>query len=105
VGEVEIIFFKIDHPVLDENQLEQEYDSQVLVPVDPYSLMAVYEDDPSFDDLYPSCTHWKNESGERCFASFRRWCNERIYNFVKFNSWTTPGLPAGWWFAGFSNKK
>jgi hypothetical protein len=49
---VPVHFFKIDHPMTPE-EVEQEYESLDLIPVDPRALVAVNEFYPEFADEYP----------------------------------------------------
>ncbi len=92
--EIEVIFFTLGRYVSDDN-LEKEYGLRGLQPVDPYSLAAVNEKDPTFVDAYPNVTHWRNN---------------RSWNFVTFFS-SNDGpkvnvsdfyddYDESWWFAG-----
>ena len=69
--EVEVWFFKSDR-YMNDADLEREYKSHNLVPVDPYSLAAVNEADPAFADKYPNATHWRNDDDKWCYAAFYR---------------------------------
>ena len=94
-GEVEVHFFKLDRYISD-NDLEDEYASHGLKPVDPYSLAAVNEADPAFADEYPNSTHWKDAAGKWCFAAFRRWGVGRGLDVGRGDDvWSV-----SWWFAG-----
>ena len=94
-GEVEVHFFKLDR-YISENDLEDEYASHGLKPVDPYSLAAVNEADPAFADEYPNSTHWKDAAGKWCFAAFRRWGVGRGLDVGRGDDvWSV-----SWWFAG-----
>jgi len=61
--EVEVIFFKPDHFVSNVYDLEKEYELHDLRAVDPYSLMAINDADPTFASKYPSGTQWKDNNG------------------------------------------
>ncbi|MDP3875127.1 MAG: hypothetical protein Q8Q22_01240 [bacterium] len=93
--EADIHFFKPGRYVND-SELEKEYELRGLKPVDPYSLAQVNVDDPSFADIHPNGTHWKNSKGQWCFAAFGRWCGERGVRVSESgNAWIDD-----WWFAG-----
>jgi hypothetical protein len=70
--ETDVHFFKLGRYVSDAD-LEKEYELRGLKPADPYSLAAVNEADPAFADEYPNGTHWKDTSGNWCYAAFDRW--------------------------------
>jgi len=93
--EKEVFFFKLGHFTSDDD-LENEFDSRGLLPVDPYSLAKVNEDDPSFADTHPNCTHWRDSDGKWCFATFLRWLSGRKL-FVDRNG---DDWGDNWWFAG-----
>lgn len=93
--ETEVFFFKLGCTISDTD-LDKEYELRGLKPADPYSLAKVNEDDPAFADTHPNGTHWKDEKGNWCFATFDRFlvgrdvivdCHDR-------------GWDVFWWFAG-----
>lgn len=93
--EMEIVFFKLGRYVNDVD-LDKEYELRGLVPVDPFTLAAVNQADPTFADDHPNCTHWKNKSDKWCYAAFRRSVGERrVRVFQSVNDWLDL-----WWFAG-----
>lgn len=93
--EVEICFFKVGWYINDAD-LEKEYESRGLSPVDPYSLAAVNEADQTFADQYPNGTHWQDADGNWCYAAFSRYHGERRVNVSRdSNDWH-----GHWWFAG-----
>ncbi|TSC69842.1 MAG: hypothetical protein CEO12_696 [Parcubacteria group bacterium Gr01-1014_46] len=47
-----------------------EYAKRGLVPADPYSLAAKNEEDPHLIDTRPNTTHWQDENGNWCSATF-----------------------------------
>lgn len=93
--EVEVIFFKLGR-LISNADLEKEFELRGLTPADPYTLAAMNEADPAFANKYPNVTHWKDTTGNWCFASFRRWDVDRtvIVRRIDFDWY------AGWWFAG-----
>lgn len=70
--EVDVIFFKIDKYITNE-EFEEEYEKRGLVPADPYSLLQVNIDDHAFADAHPNATVWKNKNGTWCYAICNRW--------------------------------
>jgi hypothetical protein len=93
--EVEVAFFKINRRVSDI-ELKKEYETRGLVPCDPFTLAAVNEADSAFADDHPNGTHWKDEGGNWCFATFSRWSVGRYVSVNRSSSdWS-----GGWWFAG-----
>ncbi|MFA5888674.1 MAG: hypothetical protein WCW47_01195 [Candidatus Paceibacterota bacterium] len=77
-GPTEVVFFKprpeaYKNGVISDDDLEKEYEFAGLKPADPYSVAAVNEADPTFADTHLHGTHWKDENGKWCFATFRRW--------------------------------
>ena len=98
--EEDVYFFKPDLSerggYISDDDLEKEFDLRGLKPVGPYSLAAVNIDDPVFADERPNGTHWKNEAGKWCFATFDRWHGKRDVNVGRNGSvWLDR-----WWFAG-----
>jgi hypothetical protein len=98
--EVDVYFFKPDLSArgghISDDDLEKEFELRGLKPVDPYSLAQVNTDDSAFADERPNGTHWKDENGKWCFATFSRWYGERRV-FVDRNA---RGWLDHWWFAG-----
>lgn len=68
-------FFKIGKYVTDD-ELAQAYESHGLVPADIYALAAWNEENKDDERKY-FATHWKDKDGKWCFATFRRWRDER----------------------------
>lgn len=93
--EVEVCFFELNQNI-DDDELAREYKLRGLVPADPYSLMQVNTDDPSFAGKHPNTTHWKNSKGKWCYTTFERWRDERrVYVYEGDRDWLD-----GWFFAG-----
>ena len=94
--ETDVHFFKLGRYVSDAD-LEKEYELRGLKPADPYSLAAVNEADPAFADEYPNGTHWKDASGNWCYAAFDQWYDgERLVDVSRLDDdWND-----FWWFAG-----
>lgn len=98
--EVEVVFFKPDlsqrNGFISDDDLEKEFELRGLKPADPISVAAVNEADPAFADEKPHGTHWKDAKGSWCYATFRRWCDERGVIVGRRGSvWV-----GSWWFAG-----
>lgn len=93
--EDDVFFFQVGRDISDD-ELEAEFESRNFVPVDPYKLAAVNEDDPSFADEHPNGTHWKDANGCWCYLACRRGDGERRV-FVRRNDYV---WLAYWWFAG-----
>lgn len=97
--EVDVVFFKLDRWVSDD-ELAEEYKLRDLDPCDPFSLSAINEDDPAFADEHPNGTHWKDSGGEWCYTAFSRWDDERLVVVYRLDhEWF-----GYWWFAGFRRK-
>lgn len=94
-NEAEVIFFKLDHYVSDDD-LEKEYELRGLKPADPYSLSAINEANPAFADEHPNATHWKGTDNKWCYAAFDRWDDERDVGVCRNDR----GWGVRWWFAG-----
>lgn len=58
-----------------EDELEKEYESRGLQPIDPYTLLNIPVH--ILDEKKYVGTHWKNADGKWCFAAFVRWYVER----------------------------
>lgn len=93
--EVEVIFFKLDREVSNDN-LMKEYELLGLDPVDPHTLAAVNEENPEFADKHPHGTQWKDSNGKWCCAAFSCWGGDR-YVRVRQDGRDWHGH---WWFAG-----
>ncbi len=68
---VEVLFFKLDVVCLNHEDLEKEFESRRIKPVDPYSLAAVNEADCHFLTKHPHITHWKDKDNEWCYMGFQ----------------------------------
>ncbi len=96
--EVDVFFFQIGRYINNDIELEKEYEKRGFVPVDPYTLAKVNEDDPTFADEYPHGTHWKNANSEWCFAVF---CYSRGLRLVRVDrNDRSVGWDSSFWFAG-----
>ncbi|MBK7143339.1 MAG: hypothetical protein IPH75_14790 [bacterium] len=90
-----VFFFNIGRSIGDM-ELDHEFAVRNLIPADAFSLAAVNEADPTFADQYPNGTHWRDTSGNWCFARFNRWGIERDVDvFCNEDGWED-----FWWFAG-----
>lgn len=97
-GSTKIFFFRPSRKgrlLYDEN-LREEYENRGLKPVDPYSLAAVNEADPAFAATKPNLTHWKNDRGQWCHATFKEISGDR---FLTIDYSSTHWNPE-WWFGG-----
>lgn len=99
LDEVEIVFFKLDLSrqcnCISDEDLERQYISLGLVPVDPYSLCAVNRADPTLAETRMNCTHWKR--GDLwSFILFRFW--QGRHELAVCDSQADWG--GSWWFAG-----
>ena len=95
--ETDVHFFKLGRYVSDAD-LEKEYELRGLKPADPYSLAAVNEADPAFADEYPNGTHWKDASGNWCYAAFNQWNDDE--RRVNVDRGDDSDWLVSWWFAG-----
>lgn len=93
-GRTKIYFFKVGREI-SHDDLELEYASRGLVPVDPYSLTVVNECDIFFVEDHPNMTHWKFND-RWCVASFSKLGAQR-YVDVDYANHT---LGSKWWCAG-----
>ncbi len=82
---------------LSDNDLDKEYKLRNLKPVDPYSLAAVNEADPTFADAKPNATHWKDSNGKWCHAAFSQWGGVERGVSVRHSDCDWGVI---WWFAG-----
>ncbi len=93
--EVEVIFFKLGRYVSDA-ELEKEFDLRDLTPVDPHSLTAINQADPTFADNHPNGTHWQDADKKWCYAAFGRYVVGRDVRVLRGGGdWND-----SWWFAG-----
>ncbi len=91
----EVFFFRPGRYVSDAD-LDKEFDLRGLKPVDPYALAAVNEADPAFANEHPNATHWKDDKGQWCYATFNRWDGGREVCVYRHDSdWHD-----SWWFVG-----
>jgi len=91
---VEVCFFQAADNVSDD-ELEKEYVRHGLVPVNPYLLARVNENDPGFPIGYPNLTVWKDDEGWH-FVSFEQEIEGLIVSVQ-----SSPGGHLGYyWFAG-----
>lgn len=92
----EVTFFQVRRQA-SNYELEKEFASRGLKPVDPYSLAKVNKDDPSFADSHPNGTHWKDSDGKWCYITFRRWHGDgRSVDVSRLGfDWDV-----FWWFGG-----
>ncbi len=88
---LEVVFFRVDL-FMGYSALEEEYDRRVLNPVDPYSLGAVNEADPSFADEFKNGTIWKNRMRNWYFLAFGRSFVSAHRRGFEWNG--------QWWFGG-----
>ncbi|MFZ3031476.1 MAG: hypothetical protein WA082_00375 [Candidatus Moraniibacteriota bacterium] len=93
--EVIVVFFLVSGFWTDPN-LEKECALRGLVPVDPYSLAAVNEDDPAFADDHPNVTHWQDAAGNWCYMAFGSFGNERRVSVIRCGY----GWDGSFWLAG-----
>ena len=72
-----VTFFHVGRTISDE-ELEKEFTKHNLTPVDPFTLAAINEADPTFADKYPNGTQWKDVIGKVCKAVFSGWGGEYL---------------------------
>ena len=94
-GTVRLFLFKAKHPP-GHPDLDKEYEVRGLVPANPYSLIALNENNPRFLDDYPNGTFWKGISGNRNHIAFCRSYGQRCV-FVG-DGGISPG--SYWWIVG-----
>lgn len=91
---VTIEFFTLNECVIDD-ELEKEYESRGLVPIEPYDLIEFVHQNPELMDTNYIGTHWKDEEKWN-FARCRRWDGARhVHVYQSVNDWS-----AGEWFGG-----
>lgn len=95
-GRVEVVFFKVNHYVCWSN-VDQEFELRDLKPADPYSLLKVNEDDPSFADTLPNFTYWKDAKNRWCFLKFGTYDGVR---YVTIDHFSRGWCRNEWLFAG-----
>ena len=91
-GKVE--FFTIGKYISDD-ELQKEYENRGLIPASIYDLI---DNDKICDEKKYVGTHWKDENGKWCFATFFFWSGnvERsVYVDRNDGDWLDR-----WWFAG-----
>ena len=76
-------------------ELEQEYKSRGLAPIDIYTL-AEYMEAHKNEDF--KATQWKDKGGNWCCATFRRWFDERGVGVYRgdggwYGRWSFGGVP------------
>lgn len=80
--EVDVYFFKPRPEAYDKNgwlseeALEREYEFNNLKP-DPVAQAQANADDSALADEYPNGSHWKDDKGRWCYATFCRHVVER----------------------------
>lgn len=81
VGEREVLFLKLNlsdrEGYINDLDLDKEVDALGFRMASPYEVAKVNEDDPTFSDEHPNCTHWQNSEGKWCCAIWNRWHDER----------------------------
>ncbi len=58
---------------MSDDDLEKALECRDLISVDPNSLAAFNEANPTFADERPHGTHWKDADGKWCYAAFNLW--------------------------------
>lgn len=59
------------------DQLEQKFGGKRFALVDPVTLCALNEQDPTLADEYPNATQWRDKNGKVCYALFSIWHGSR----------------------------
>ena len=99
--EGETIFFRLNlferGGQITDADLDKEYELRDLAPEFPDNLVAVNKADPSFSDVHPNVTHWRDTDGTWCYAAFLRWYDAREL-FINRSDKSWPH--SYWWFAG-----
>lgn len=107
--EIDVHFFPVRGRIGDI-ELETEYEVRGFRAADPYAVLQVNVDDPTFADTHPNGTHWQASNGKWCGASFGRSKDDlgkdkleativRLTRFSGVVTWISPR-----WFAGFPKK-
>lgn len=94
--EVYLIPFK---KILTESELEQEVEKLGFKLVDPITLCALNEQDPSLTDTTPNGTQWRDRNGTACFVTFDHWPGRGVGVFQSDSGW------GDFWFFGCVRKK
>ncbi|HSX24645.1 MAG TPA: hypothetical protein VLG69_01630 [Candidatus Andersenbacteria bacterium] len=80
---------------INDDDLQKALERRGLVH-DPIAVAAANEEDPAFADKHPNGTQWKDANGKWCYATFRRWRDERRVDVFRGGN----GWGDGWLFAG-----
>jgi len=67
---------------LNDIQLPYEYDLLGLVPVDPYTLAKLVQDNTAFADRRLLVTVWRDSDEEWCFIAFYRWIDGTRLRYI-----------------------
>ena len=86
-------FFNLGKFVFDD-ELEKEYANRGLIPANLPSLVASHKMHEFVG------THWKDDEGKWCFATFGRWGGERSVRVDRYGY----GWDGYWWFCGVKKK-
>lgn len=103
-NKVTIMYFKLDLSerggYISDDDLEKEFESHNLKPVDPFTLAADNEANSAFADEHPNATHWKDANGKWCHMAFLRWYDGKRNVVVDRHDgrWDDH-----WWFAGLAS--
>lgn len=90
-----VFFFQLTNRVyLDE--LSEEYKLRDLIPVDPYALAKINEDNKFFSEKYPHGTYWEDKNGKSCCMLFELWRDGRAIVVHRNKN----ALEKGFWCAG-----
>ena len=82
------------------DDLEKEVDKAGFVLVDPITLCALNEQEPTLADTFPNATQWRDKNGKACCAYFGRWGDGRKVDVYRLDSdWL------GSWFFGCVRKQ
>ncbi len=78
---VEVIFFEVSI-FLPRDKIARAFKRRGLKPADPYSLMQVYIDDPTFFDKGQCRTAWQREDGGRTWIHFEKYDDGRCNMWI-----------------------
>jgi hypothetical protein len=92
--EVEVVFFKPNRLILNDDELTKEYDLRGLCPADLSSLSAINQADPSFSNEKPNATHHKGPDGRWYYATFDQ-SEQGCVGVSRYGY-----KDRAWWFAG-----
>lgn len=74
-------------------ELQEEYETRGVVPVDPYTILESIDENLEEKRHYIG-TQWKDANGNYCSAFFNRWCRGRRVRVRRHDDgWYGP-----WWF-------